>query len=290
MRVSRLITNRRLFVLLGSIILVIVIAGLTLGSGARSTSWPEQVVIDVQNTVGGWVYRPVSKLTAFLGGVHDLRQMYQENAQLKADLQNYSKLQVQLQEAQSANAKLQQMLGFKQDNKLNNYRLVPARVIERDPSQWSSQVSIDLGTRDGVKNEMPVVAADGSLVGKILKAGNSSSTVVLITDTQIGDGVAAKVLSTSKPSEPPYGIVVGAPNQPGELQMNFISPLLNVEKGDAVVTSGYGGIYPVGLIIGHVVSVGSDAQGLSQTAVVQPAADFDYLSDVFVAVPKGSGK
>jgi len=287
MRVSRLITNRRLFVLLGSIILVIVIGGLTLGTGSRSATWPERIIIDTQNTVGSWLYRPVSKLTAFLGGVHDLRNMYQENAQLKSELENYAQLQVQLEEAQSTNAQLEQMLKFKNSNQLGNYRLVPARVIGRDPSQWSSEVSIDLGIGDGIHNNAPVVAPDGSLVGKVLQAGNHSSKVILITDTQVGDGVAAKILSSNNPGEPPYGIVVGAPNQPGKLQMTFLSPMLNIDQGNTVVTSGLGGIYPAGLIIGTVDSVGSDAQGLSQTAVLTPAADFDYLEDVFVVLPKG---
>ncbi len=285
MRVSRLITNRRLFILLASLILLIVVAGLTLRGRDRAASWPEKVVVDVQNTVGGWIYQPVSKLTAFLEGIHNLHDMYVENAQLKAEMQNYSALKAQLQDAESENKRLSSMLGFKQSHS-GQMKLLPAHVIGRSPTQWSNELTIDAGEGEGVHSNMAVIAADGSLVGRVAEAFQHSSKVILITDTQVGDGVSASVQNGT--SHPPFGIVVGSTVDSGKLEMSFLSPVAQVAEGQTVVTSGLSDIFPKGLVIGKVVKVTAGLQGLTQSALIQPAADMDYLQEVFV-VQQASG-
>jgi rod shape-determining protein MreC len=285
MRVSRLITNRRLFILLASLILLLVVAGLTLRGQDRGASWPEKVVVDVQNTVGSWIYRPVSKLTAFLGDIHNLHEMYVENAQLKSEMQNYSALKAQLQDAESENKRLSAMLGFKQSH-AGQMKLLPAHVIGRSPTQWSNELTIDAGESEGVHSNMAVIAADGSLVGRVAEAFQHSSKVILITDTQVGDGVSASVQNGT--SNPPFGIVVGSAVESGKLEMSFLSPVAQVAEGQTVVTSGLSDIFPKGLVIGKVVKVTAGLQGLTQSALIQPAADMDYLQEVFV-VQQASG-
>jgi rod shape-determining protein MreC len=279
MRVSRLITNRRLFILLASLILLIVVAGLTLRGRDRAASWPEKLVVDIQNTVGGWIYRPVSKLTAFLDGIHNLHDMYVENAQLKAEMQNYSALKAQLQDAESENKRLSAMLGFKQSHD-GQMKLLPAHVIGRSPTQWSDELTVDAGTSEGVHNNMAVISADGSLVGRVAEAFQHSSKVILITDTQVGDGVSACVQNGT--SQPPFGIVVGSSSESGMLEMSFLSPVAQVAEGQMVVTSPFSDIFPKGLVIGKVVKVTAGLQGLTQSALIQPAADLDYLQEVFI--------
>ncbi len=279
MRVSRLMTGRRLFILLGSIIVVMVVAGLTMSSSNRQTSWPARIIMDVQNTVGGWIYKPVSRVTGFIDGISQLHEMYVENAELKQEMQNYASLKAQLAEADAENQRLSQMVGFKKSQG-THYQLVPSRVIGRDPSTWNSEITIDVGTASGVKVNMPVVSVDGSLVGRISAAAAYSSKVILITDTQVGDGVSAKVLTGS--TQQPFGIVVGSSTSPGSLQMNFLSPLANISVGQTVITSHLGGIFPDGLVIGRITKVTTGAQGLTQLALIQPAADLTYVQDVFV--------
>lgn len=285
MRVSRLFTNRRLFILLASFIVLTAVAGLTLRGSSRGTSWPERIVMDVQNTVGGWIYRPVSAVTGFLQGISNLHNMYVQNAQLKSELQNYAALKSQLLDAQSANAQLSKMLGFKQ-TAAKNLQLVPGHVVGRDPSQWNSDITIDVGLSEGVHNNMAVISADGSLVGRVVAAAEYSSKVVLITDTQVGDGVSAKVATGN--SQEPFGIVVGSSTTTGLLGMEFLSPVAQLQPGQSVVTSGLSSIFPPGLLIGNIVSVRTGQQGLTKSAVIQPAADLNYLQNVFVVSVKGS--
>jgi rod shape-determining protein MreC len=279
MRVSRLFTNRRLFILLAGLILVIVIAGFTLRHRDRVASLPERIVMDAQNTVASWLYRPISNATAFLSGIHSLHQMYVENAQLKAELQDYASLRAKLADVEAENQRLSAMLGFKR-SPANHFSLLPAHVIGRDPSQWNAVITIDVGSADGVTANMPVVGPDGSLVGRVGTAARYSSKVILITDTEVGDGVSAEVQNGSK--QPPFGVVNGSTAKTGGLQLNFLSPLAEVKRGDTVVTSGLSTVYPAGIVIGKIVSVSGGQQGLTQTAVVQPSADLQYLRDVFV--------
>lgn len=286
MRVSRILTSRRLFILLASVILLIVIAGLTLRPGGGRAIWPESVVMDVENTVGGWIYRPVSKLTGFLAGLHDLHQMYVQSAELKSEMQNYAQLQIQLRDAQAENARLGQMLGYKQ-NAGKQFQLLPAHVVGRDPSQWNSEITIDVGTANGAQSGMAVVSADGSLVGRISLAAAFSSKVLLITDTQAGDSVSARVQVDG--ANQPFGIVSGSTTVSGDLEMNFLSPLAQVKSGDTVVTSGLStSMFPGGIDIGTVVSLRQGVQGLTQSAVIQPAANLSYLQNVFVVKGKSA--
>jgi rod shape-determining protein MreC len=286
MRVSRLITSRRLFILLASVILLIVVAGLTLRGKTQSASWPRKVVMDVENTVSGWIYTPVSKVTSFLAGVHNLHEMYVENSRLKAEMQNYSALQAKLQDEESKNAQLNQMLKFKQYSASSQLQYVPAHVIGRDPAQWSSVLTIDVGRADGVYNNMAVISSDGSLVGRVAVAANYSAKVVLITDTQIGDGVSAKVQNQTP--RQPFGVVAGSTTVKNQLEMTFISPIALVKPGDTVVTSGLGNIFPEGIVIGQVEGTKPGLQGLTQSATIKPAADLGYLQDVFVVSKKGA--
>ncbi|WP_067617544.1 rod shape-determining protein MreC [Alicyclobacillus acidiphilus] len=286
---SRYLTSRMLFILLGSIILLMVIAGLTLSQAGRRASLPEQVVMSVENTVSGWIYRPISKVTAFFGGLSNLRTMYQENAALKHEMQNYQVVVSQLRDAQAENGRLEQMLSFYNHSK-STLQEIPAQVVGREPSLWDSVLTIDAGSRDGVKPNMAVVAPDGSLVGRIQTVAAHSSKVVLITDTQIGDGVAALVEASSVQ---PFGVVSGSTRSEGTLSFSFLGQLVQLPAsqlvGDPVVTSGLSDVFPRGLIIGTITKVQFGPHNTAQSAIVQPSADLNYLQDVFVVSQAKSG-
>ncbi|WDL96992.1 rod shape-determining protein MreC [Alicyclobacillus sp. ALC3] len=280
---SRILTSRRLFILLASVIVLIILAGVTLQSSGTAV-WPESVVMDVENTVGSWVYRPISQLTGFFGGLRDLHQMYVQNAELKTEMQNYGQLRNQLAAQQEENARLAQMVGFK-SGKGSQFQLQPAHIVGRTPSSWTSVVTIDVGTADGVQTNMPVVSTDGSLVGRVQMTAAHSAKVLLLTDTQVGDSVSAKVQVSG--ADQPFGVVSGSTSVGGDLVMNFLSPLANVSPGNVVVTSGLSSsLFPAGIEIGTVVKVQQGVQGLTQSAVIKPSANFPYLEDVFVVEGK----
>jgi len=286
--VSRYLTSRRLFLILGSLIVLMIIAGLTLSQTGRRATFPERVLMDIQSAVSGIVYRPVSKLTGFFAGLSNLRQMYEENAALKQEMENYQALRAQLADAQAENQRLETMLHFYRRT-VNQLHEIPAVVVGREPSEWNSALTIDVGSANGVQPNMAVVAPDGSLVGRVDTVSAHSARVVLITDTELGDGVSALVEASHMQ---PFGVVTGSTTSPGELNLDFLGQIIQLPSsqlvGDEVVTSGLGDVFPRGLVIGTITKVVYGAHNTAKSAIVQPAAQMDFLQDVFVVREQGS--
>ncbi|WP_206831040.1 rod shape-determining protein MreC [Alicyclobacillus fructus] len=285
---SRYLTSRRLFLFLGSLIVLMIIAGLTLSQTGRRATFPERILMDVQSVVSGIVYKPVSKLTGFFAGLSNLRQMYEENAALKQEMENYQALRAQLADAQAANQRLETMLHF-YNRTVNQLHEIPAMVVGREPSEWNSALTINVGSADGVQPNMAVVAPDGSLVGRVDTVSGHSARVVLITDTELGDGVSALVEASHMQ---PFGVVTGSTTNPGQLNLDFLGQIIQLPSsqlvGDEVVTSGLGDVFPRGLVIGTITKVVYGAHNTAKSAIVQPAAQMDFLQDVFVVREQGS--
>ncbi len=119
---------------------------------------------------------------------------------------------------------------------------------------------------------MPVVGPLG-LLGQTVAAASDSAKVRLITDQR--SGVAAMVQRTRAP-----GIVRGSIE--GDLTLDFVGNNQKVRVGDVVITSGIGGVYPKGIVVGEVVSAEKDAAGLYQKIEVTPASDLTGLEEVLV--------
>lgn len=259
--------------------MLVVIAGLTLRGQTGIAAWPVRVAMDAENAFGALVYRPISQVRSVLGDIRNLHEMYVENASLKRELQNYLYIEAQLKDEQYTNDQLRKMLNFRRST-ANQFNLVSADVVGRDPSEWNSQITIDAGLSDGVRAGMAVISPDGSLIGKVVLAGQFSSKVVLVTDTQLGDGVSARVENGQ--TDQPFGIVTGSSTDSGQLEMSFLSPLAQVKPGNLVITSGLSNLFPKGLVIGRVARVHSGLQGVTQTALITPTADLGYIQSVLV--------
>lgn len=153
------------------------------------------------------------------------------------------------------------------------FERVTAAVIGRDTSPVFRSIIIDKGTEDGIAPGMPVESARG-LVGQIYRAHSHSAQVLLVTDNI--SAIAAR-LSASRAT----GMVLGG-GIGGSMVMDWIDLEAPVAIGDIVLTSGLGGQFPQDLVIGEVVEIQRSQAELFQTAIMQPAVDFDDLELVFV--------
>jgi rod shape-determining protein MreC len=189
------------------------------------------------------------------------RQLQTENRQLRAEL-------AQLEEVRLANERLRKLLDFKEDVAIP---VLPAQVVGEDASSWFRTVVIDKGSDDGLREGLPVVVAEG-VVGRTLQVSAYQSRVLLITDAS--SGVAVLVQSSRS-----RGICRG---EGEELTLDYALRGDEVKAGDAIVTSGTGGIFPKGLPIGKVSSAYQGPYGLFQTIKVTPAVDFSRLEEVLV--------
>lgn len=165
------------------------------------------------------------------------------------------------------------------------YGLVPSRVVGWGPAQsFSSTVTIDAGTDAGVQPDMTVVSGAG-LVGRVVSAGRTTATVLLITDP--ASTVGARIGDTMD-----MGFLTGrgVVGDEGRLDLALVDRTAVPARSDAVVTWGSdgGAPYVSGVPIGRVTRVYSSLRETSQRVVVDPYVDFGSLDVVGVVVPTGT--
>jgi rod shape-determining protein MreC len=196
-----------------------------------------------------------------------------ENARLRAQVDALSREAASLREDAAATARLERLLELRD---AVAYRSVPSRVITRDPSRWFNTLTVDRGGRDGVTRNSPVVTPDG-IVGRVIEVTATASRVLLIADSRSALGI---LLQDSRAA----GVVEGRGSQ--RLHLKYLSRTAVVKPGARVVTSGLGGIFPRGLVVGRVVSVTREEGALLQEAEVEPAAALDRLEEVLILLPR----
>jgi len=198
-----------------------------------------------------------------------LVNLEKENRRLKQKVAELETENHQMEEMKLANERLRQLLQFRAKNSPS---MVGAEVIGQDPSSWFKSVTIDKGERDGVKLGMAVVSPTG-VIGQILKTAPHCATVLLITDYNSAvDSIVQRTRAKA--------IVEGKGES--QCQLKYLLRTEEVAVGDAVVTSGLGGNFPKGLMVGEVKKVDKKGHGVFQYAELVPSVDFAQLEEVFV--------
>lgn len=142
--------NKRLIVLLVSIILLVALIGISLKE-RNSLTWPEQFVKDTVGVVERVFQKPAKYVAGFFENVEDVKRTYEENKELKAKLDNYAGLSGKVKQLEDDNKKLQELTG---KDKLNSgYTEIPATVVSRNPDKWYDLVGLDKGAQQGIKKE-----------------------------------------------------------------------------------------------------------------------------------------
>jgi len=201
-----------------------------------------------------------------------LRGVRQENRDLREQIEQLRLEQVRLKQDAEQARRLQSLLGFKEQF---IGATKAAQVIGSSGSEQSRLVYIDKGSNDGIKNEMPVITADG-VVGKVLSViDGSTSQVLLINDQQSGVGA---ILERSRLQ----GVLKGRAS--GELVIDKIMTDEEVKPGDRILTSGGDRIFPKGLPVGTVAKITKGPEFLQVT--VKPSATLTRLEEVLVITRK----
>jgi rod shape-determining protein MreC len=223
----------------------------------------------------------VSGVRRVWSGYIGLRYVKQENDALKRDLAA-AQIAAQEQRALASRARgLEKLLELRDRTSLQT---VAAEIIGTAPTQDFRTVTIDKGTREGLRPDMAVIAPAG-VVGRIVVGGARAATehllgvgptaaVQLLVDR---NAAAGAIVERSRAQ----GVVVGVGGD--RLEMEYVSEVYDLVVGDAVVTSGIDGIYPKGLIIGRIESMDRSG-GAYKRIVVRPAVDFNALEEVLVVV------
>mgnify|MGYP000983472116 FL=1 len=265
--------------LIGWVIGIIMAIALIMYSITYGSNIVTQGVNDVTNILGRLVSYPANSINDFIDSVSDLSNTYQENQSLKQKIDTIHELEVQLSELKRDNQKMKETL--KLQDTLNDYTLVNATVIARNPDTWRDVITINKGSNDGIQPQMSVMS-DNGLVGKVMDVNPTSARVALLSNADNTLVRVAAMIQNEK--EPIYGTITGFDAKTNMLVMSQIQATQDIKVGDKVVTSGLGGISPNSLYIGTVEEVAMDRFGLYKEVKIRPAADTNDVRYVTVVI------
>jgi len=262
--------SKKMVLIVGGVVLITVnVILLSVTSKSQSTSGFGRVGLSFVAPFQELVTRSVRFAREIWEHYFFLVSVYQENEELKKSLNDAIEKNNQWNELKLANDRLRNLLSFQKS--LTN-RVVAAEVIGKDPSVWFKTVIIDKGKADGLQKGLPVVLPQG-IAGQAIEASDRYSKVMLIIDRN--SAVDALVQRSRA-----RGIIKGA--SADQCRFEFVLRKNDVQIGDTVVTSGFDGVYPKGLRIGHVSDLSERSSDIFYEITVTPFVDFEKLEEVLV--------
>ncbi len=210
---------------------------------------------------------PVASL---LSGAGDIDNLQAENRDLRVENESLRNQITQLQQDVAEIDQLRQALKITESE--GTAQRLAASIVHRDTSPFADVVSINRGSRDGVKKGMVVLSAQGSLIGTVTKTFDDSAFVRLITDG------TSRVAAHVQGAQAADGIVSGGPNR----KLTFELVQADIKVGDTVVSSGLGGSYPPDIPIGKVSSVSGTNQDIYRDVAIEPLVRMSTVQTVLV--------
>lgn len=224
-----------------------------------------------------------SAYTSIATWFNDKQNYYQDNTSLKAEnaalRKQIAEMEAEIRQARldsEENSRLKKLLNLRDERQdLSDFEA--ATVTEHTVTNWTSSLTLDRGTAHGIEVQDCVIDETGALVGVVSEVGYNWCTVLTIVDTDTSLG--AQVFRTRD-----LGLASGDFSLMGEnrLRLDYLPADSQLLGGDLVVTSGLGGYYPSGLVIGTIEEVRKDDSGAAAYAVLAPRVDFDQLAEVFI--------
>ena len=212
---------------------------------------------------------------AFIKNILDINATYKENQVLKKHVTNYDKLSVGVKMLSKENEEFQKII--KKKKEMAKYNPISATIIGRSIEEWNGTAFINKGTKDGIKEDMIVITADG-MIGRIEQTNESTSSIILISRDERTNRITASLEKDTNV----FGMIEGYDDEKNALLFKGIPFDQPVKVDETVVTSDLGGNFPQGLVIGKVQEVIPDEYALTQTIYVSPAANLYDISEVLV--------
>lgn len=256
------------------LILLVVLTNVNVGKMSYVENVVSSLVMPIQN---GLTYLK-NKLAGNDGFFQNINNLQAENEELKKKNSELEQSLRELEILKSENETLKEYVNLK--DKYKEYQTVPAYVINRDISNYSNIVTINVGSKDGIKENMTVIADEG-LVGHVLSITDHTAKVQTLIDTATA---VTSTVSTTRDSI----IVQGTLDDKTTLKATYIPTDASILQGDGVETSGIGGIYPKGIHIGTIKDVFNTKNPTDRYATVETAVDFTKLETVLVILNSGN--
>jgi len=264
----------RFFLLFGFLLTAILILIISM-AGRKEFTAPHKFGLEVIGPFQTAISNVSNYVSGFWGKYIALLDVRNENEQLRQELQKYKIANIEYREALATNVRLQKLLELKES-------LPPptltAEIIGKDPSLWFRTLTINRGSSDGVQKGMPVVTVEG-VVGQVLTSSPNYSKVLLATDPNSAIDVITQNTRVQ-------GIIKGLGRE--AFALHYVLKSAEVEKDDYVLTSGLGGVFPKGLMVGTVSDIQKSRRGMFQNIEIEPAVDFTQLEYLIIIMKKYS--
>ena len=219
---------------------------------------------------------PMAAIGDFFGNIFDFSTKKSLQAEIDELNQQLAELKTNSQissDVEAENEKLRELLDLKNSYQ-TGWETVAAEVIGREADNWYEKLTINKGSKDGITENMAVVDQNG-LVGKIVNVTEKTSEVQMMIDSGASLGGMLQKSSIE-------GVLQGIGGGKGLITMTKLPYNADIQLNDVVVTSGTGGVFPAGLLVGTVVKVNTSSDGLSKEAIIEPYCDFDDIQFVLV--------
>ncbi|MCK9479335.1 MAG: rod shape-determining protein MreC [Firmicutes bacterium] len=270
---KELFTNKY-FILLLVVTLILLTAAALYTSNREEMTFGEDLVGSVITPFQALFSSAVGATEWFFGYFSNVDNLRVDNAALTQQVNSLNDALRQVEHYKIENERLKALLMLKED--MTEYGIVAAEVIARDPGSWYSSFTINKGRSDGLQARQAVITSNG-LVGHIHEIGAGWAKVISIIDTQSSVGAMVARTGDIAVIESDIELI-----RNGLCKMTHIGKNANIMTGDMVETSGLGGIYPKGILIGRIKEMSPETSGISQYAIIEPAADFEHISTVAV--------
>lgn len=230
----------------------------------------------------GFVTTPVQRLASGIGGFFgkglsyftDFDALQAENEELRRQLREMEQTVRDAELALEENARLRQQAG--QPERMRELTTISAEVIAHNPGDWATTLTLDKGTNHGVAEGDLVTTVDG-MVGYVSEVQSNYCEITTVIDVEMQCGALITRTRETAIAEGNYDLMAD-----GNLRLSYLTDDASVVIGDTVETSGRGGLFPKGIMIGTVESVLPEDNGISYYAVLKPFVDVDTVSSVSI--------
>ena len=264
-------TRRRLIILIAVALAIVVAVSSALVRGTAAGKNVTQSLLAPFDSAVSALMRTAER---FYNYVFEYDSLVAENANLKKRVATLENEIRSIDTLQRENERLRAVANLLKEHE--DYDMVSSYIISWDSSNWRNTFTIGKGTLSGISEGMCAITEQGQVIGIVTECGANWATVTTILDSSLQ-------ISATLSSSGYNGIVQGAhkTDKENQLRMDYLSTEAVIRNNDQVVSTG-STLYPRGLILGYVVDAGLDGTGVAKYAVIEPAADFDALEQVYV--------
>ena len=265
------------------IILLLVIFRITLKED-RKLNKVESLIKDGFTYTEKIIITPFNFIKEKITSYNKLKDVEKDNDILETSIDRIDSMEAENIELRRQLNALKEELNI--DYALADYEYLNATVISRNIGYWHNKITIDKGTYNGVEKDMVVINSKG-LIGKVIKSSTFTSDIRLITTSDTNNKISVHI---SNGSNNLYGLINSYDYNNNVLELEGISNTKDVNIGDLVYTSGLGGIFPSGILIGKVTEITTDSYDLAKIIKVSPSVDFTDINYVSILKRKSDNK